>query len=98
MTPRPGNPATATESPSGFPYRPAMGLGVTFMPQVRASPGSHRPRVGDGGGFQRRLGQARRFGCLMPEVRVGEQAGSALGVVDDRDLEEPVGLELGAEQ
>jgi hypothetical protein len=47
-------------------------------------------RVGDRGGFQRRLGEAGRLGGLMPEAGVGEKAGPALRVVDDRDLEEPV--------
>jgi hypothetical protein len=35
---------------------------------------------------------------LLPEAGVGEEAGSALGVVDDRDLEEAVVLELALEQ
>jgi hypothetical protein len=34
----------------------------------------------------------------MPEAGVGEQAGAALGVVDDRDLEQPVVRVLAAEQ
>ena len=34
----------------------------------------------------------------MPEAWVGEKAGPALGVVDDRDLEEPVGRDLPGEQ
>ena len=34
----------------------------------------------------------------MPEARVGEKAGSALGVVDDRDFEEPLSGDLAAEQ
>jgi hypothetical protein len=34
----------------------------------------------------------------MPEARVGQKAGPALGVVDDRDLEEPVDLDLPGEQ
>ena len=55
-------------------------------------------RIGYGGGFQRCLGQAGRCGGLMPEAGVGEKAGPALRVVDDRDLEEPVGRDLPAEQ
>ena len=55
-------------------------------------------RVGDGGGFQRRLGQAGRLGGPVPEVGVGEKAGSALGVVDNRDLEEPLSGDYAAEQ
>src|SRR5215469_3053195 len=55
-------------------------------------------RVGDGGGFQRRLGQAGSLGGLVPEAGVGEEAGSALGVVDDRDLEEPLSGDYAAEQ
>ena len=43
-------------------------------------------------------GKAGRCGGLMPEAGVGEKAGPALRVVDDRDLEEPVGRELPAEQ
>ena len=34
----------------------------------------------------------------MPEAGVGEEAGPALGVVDDRDLEEPVSRDLPGEQ
>src|SRR6478672_12220237 len=34
----------------------------------------------------------------MPEAGVGEEAGPALGVVDDRDLEEPVHRDLPGEQ
>jgi len=55
-------------------------------------------RVGDHRGFQVRLGAASRLGGLVPEARVGEQAGSALRVVDDRDLEQRVGRDLVAEQ
>ena len=55
-------------------------------------------RVGDGGSFQRCLGQAGRLGSLVPEAGVGQKAGSALGVVDDRDLEQPVVCVLAAEQ
>ena len=43
-------------------------------------------RVGDGGGLQRCLGQAGRLGGSVPEAGVGEKAGSALGVVNDRDF------------
>jgi hypothetical protein len=55
-------------------------------------------RVGDGGGFQRRLGDPGRRGGLAPEAGVGQEAGAALGVVDDRDLEETVRKDLPAEQ
>src|SRR6516165_4766723 len=55
-------------------------------------------RVGDGGGFQRRLGQAGRPGGPVPEAGVGEKASSALGVVDDRDFEEPLSGDYAAEQ
>ena len=34
----------------------------------------------------------------MPEAGVGEEAGSALRVMDDRDFEEPVSRALAAEQ
>ena len=47
-------------------------------------------RVGDSGGRQRCLGEAGRLGRLVPEAGVGEKAGAALRVVDDRDLEERV--------
>jgi len=55
-------------------------------------------RVGDGGGLQRRLGDSGRLGGLAPEIGVGEKTGSALRVVDDRDLEERVCRALTAEQ
>jgi hypothetical protein len=55
-------------------------------------------RVGDRGGLQRRLGQAGRLGGLVSEVGVGEEAGSASGVVDDRDLEQRVSRALVAEK
>jgi hypothetical protein len=48
--------------------------------------------VDDDGGFQRRVGEAGRLGGLAPEVGVGEEAGSALRVVDDGDFEERVGI------
>ena len=47
-------------------------------------------RVGDRGGFQLCLGEAGRLGGLPPEAGVGEQAGAALRVVDNRDLKERV--------
>ena len=50
------------------------------------------------GGCQRCLGQPGRFGGLVPEAGVGELAGAALGVVDDRDFEQPVVRVLAAEQ
>jgi len=34
----------------------------------------------------------------VPEARVGEKPGAALGVVDDRDFEEPLSGDLAAEQ
>jgi hypothetical protein len=49
-------------------------------------------RVGNGGGFQCCLGG------LMPEAGVGEKAGAALGVMDDRDFEERVSSALAAGQ
>jgi hypothetical protein len=55
-------------------------------------------RVGDRGGFQCRLGDAGRGGGLAPEAGVGQEAGPALRVMHDRDLEEPVGRHLVAEQ
>ena len=55
-------------------------------------------RVGDRGGFKRCLRQAGRLGGLMPEAGVGEEACSALRVMDDRDFEEPVSRALAAEQ
>ena len=55
-------------------------------------------RVGDGGGLQRRLGDSGRLGGLAPEIGVSEKTGSALRVVDDRDLEERVCRALTAEQ
>jgi len=55
-------------------------------------------RVGDGGGFEGRLGQAGRLGGLVPEAGVGEKAGAALGVMDDCDFEERVRRGLAAEQ
>ena len=54
--------------------------------------------VGDRRGFQRRLGQAGCLGGLAPEAGVGQEAGAALGVVDDSDLEETVRKDLSAEQ
>src|SRR5262249_51465585 len=54
-------------------------------------------RVSDGGGFERLLGAAGRLGGLVPEAGVGEKAGSALGVMDNRDFEEIV-RDLVAEQ
>ena len=47
-----------------------------------------RVRVGDRGCLERSLGEAGRLRDLMPEAGVGEEAGSALGVVDHRDFEE----------
>src|SRR5215467_879793 len=44
-------------------------------------------RVGDGGRFEYRLVDPGRRGSLLPEAGVGEKAGPALRVVDDRDLE-----------
>ena len=55
-------------------------------------------RVSDGGGFERCLGEAGRLGGLMPEAGVGQEAGSALRVVDDRDFEERVSRALAAGQ
>ena len=55
-------------------------------------------RVGDGGGFERCLGEAGRLGGPMPEAGIGEEAGSALRVVDDRDFEERAGRALAAGQ
>jgi len=55
-------------------------------------------RVGDGGGFERCLGAPGCRGGLLPEGGVGEKAGSALGVVDDRDFEERVGPALAGEK
>jgi len=55
-------------------------------------------RVGDGGGLQRRLRDSGRLGGLAPEIGVSEKTGSALSVVDDRDLEERVCRALTAEQ
>src|SRR5215468_7979924 len=55
-------------------------------------------RVGDGGGFQRGLGEAGLLSSPMPEPGVGEKPGPALGVVDDRDFEEPVSLDLAVEE
>ena len=55
-------------------------------------------RVGDGGGLQCCLGQAGRLGRLLPEGGIGQKSGAALGVLDDRDFEEPVSLDLAAEQ
>ena len=55
-------------------------------------------RVSDSGGFQRRLGQAGRLGGPVAEAGLGEKAGSALGVVDDCDFEEPVSGDLAADE
>jgi len=55
-------------------------------------------RIGNRGGFQCRLGDAGRGGGLAPEAGVGQETGPALRVVHDRDLEEPVGRHLVAEQ
>ena len=55
-------------------------------------------RVGDGEGFQRRLGQASCLGGLAPVAGVGEKPGCARRVVDDRDFEERVSRALAAEQ
>jgi hypothetical protein len=55
-------------------------------------------RVGDGGGVQYRLRDSGRLGGPAPEIRVGEKAGSALRVVNDRDLEQGVRRTLAAEQ
>jgi len=55
-------------------------------------------RVGDRGGFQGGLGESRRRRGLVPEAGIGEEAGAALRVVDDRDLEQPVVRQLPAEQ
>ena len=46
---------------------------------------------------ERRFGEAGRLGGLVPEAGVGEKAGSALGVVDNRDFEQIV-RDLVAEQ
>ena len=46
--------------------------------------------VGYGGGFEGRLGEAGRLGGPVPEAGVGEEARSALRVMDDRDFEERV--------
>src|SRR5271166_2112272 len=55
-------------------------------------------RVGDGGGFEGCLGEAGRLGGLAPEAGIGEEARSALRVVDDRDFEKRVQGALAAEQ
>ena len=55
-------------------------------------------RVGDRGGFQGGLGESRRRCGLMPEAGIGEEAGAALRVVDDRHLEQPVVRQLFAGQ
>jgi hypothetical protein len=55
-------------------------------------------RVGHGGGFEGCLGEPGRLGGPAPEAGVGEEARAALGVMDDRDLEERVGRALAAEQ
>ena len=55
-------------------------------------------RVGDRGGGQYRLRDSGRLGGLAPEIRVVEKAGSALRVVNDRDLEQCVRRVLAAEQ
>jgi len=55
-------------------------------------------RVGDRGGLQRGLGQAGGLGGLVPEAGIGQETGAALGVVDDRDLEQAVIGELPREQ
>jgi hypothetical protein len=43
-------------------------------------------------------GRPGRLGGLLPEAGIGEEAGSALGVVDHRDFKEPLGLDHVAEQ
>jgi hypothetical protein len=53
-------------------------------------------RVGDGGGFQSRLVYAGGLGGLTPEGGVGEEAGPALRVVNDRDLDARAVRELPA--
>ena len=55
-------------------------------------------RVEYGRGFEHRLGASGYLGELSPEVGVGEEAGSALGVVDDRDFEECLSVALAAQQ
>ncbi len=54
-------------------------------------------RVGDRGDLQCRLVEAGRLGGPMPVAGVGEKAGSALRVVDDRDFEEPVVRDLAGQ-
>jgi len=48
-------------------------------------------RLADLGGFERLRGETGRVGGFASELRVEEEARPALAVVDDRDLEEPVG-------
>ena len=55
-------------------------------------------RIGYGGGFEGCLGEAGRLGGPAPEAGVGEEARSALRVMDDRDFEERVRRALAAEQ
>src|SRR5499425_2970841 len=78
----------------GFGSRPsawlrARPLGVPGVDGGGEAPGGDVVDwVGDGGGFERRLGHAGRLGGAVPEGGVGEEPGAALGVVDDSDFEE----------
>jgi len=47
--------------------------------------------------LQRCLGHPGRRGGLLPEARVGQEAGAALRVVNDRHFEQPVAVDLPGE-
>ena len=55
-------------------------------------------RVADRGGFQRRLVRAGRLGGLAPEAGIGEEAGPALRMVNDRDFDALIAVHRPAGQ